>query len=206
MMKRSVLATALTVWMTVGVAELSATSRAGAAAEAPPLSMETKNTASNEEASKKERQRLYLEYLKAEGYLPTIDSDGDIVFKREGLSYLIIVQASDPSFFRVVLPNIWEIENAQERSAVLEAANASNASTKVSKIYIVKNRVWASIEQFVPHPEAFKESFKRALRAMDTGTEEFIASMRRSTQAGETNSGACPSPQPTQLLDASSPL
>ena len=94
--------------------------------------------------------------LSAEGYRPSIDGDGDVKFKREGRTYFIIVSEKDPEFFRLVLANIWEIENDVERSRVLQAADHSNAASKVSKVYIVKDNVWVCVELFVAAPEDFR--------------------------------------------------
>ena len=124
-------------------------------------------------------QRMYSDYLKAEGYVPEVDSDGDVRFKREGKVYYISVQEieDDTEFFRVVLANIWEVENDQERMKVLSAADFSNSSSKVCKIYTVENNVWASVELYVGKPEDFKNVFKRVMSAFDTGVVAFAAKM-----------------------------
>ena len=124
-------------------------------------------------------QRMYSDYLKAEGYVPEVDSDGDVRFKREGKVYFISVQEieDDPEFFRVVLANIWEIENDQDKMKVLAAADHSNSNSKVCKIYTVENYVWASVELYVGKPEDFKNVFKRVMSAFDTGVVAFAAKM-----------------------------
>lgn len=134
--------------------------------------------ASKPAASKAELQRMYKAYLADEGYKPSIDEDGDVRFKREGNNYFIAVSEDDPEFFSVVLPNIWPIENDKERSQVLVAADASNAKSKVTKVFIVKNDVWVSVELFVKRPEDFKAVFERAMSALDNGTDNFVAKMR----------------------------
>ena len=57
---------------------------------------------------------LYMDFLSGEGYRPTIDNDGDVVFKVEGGLYYIDVDADDAVYFRVVYPNFWSIENPDE--------------------------------------------------------------------------------------------
>lgn len=99
--------------------------------------------------SKAELQRLYMGFLTEEGFKPDLDSDGDVRFKREGKTYVIIIDAKDPEFFRLVLPNIWKIESEAERTQVLIAADASNAKSKVSKVCTMADNVWVSIELFV---------------------------------------------------------
>ncbi|HEY0663045.1 MAG TPA: hypothetical protein VGD18_00375 [Thiobacillaceae bacterium] len=132
----------------------------------------------SKKVSKAELQRLYQAYLKEEGYKPVIDGDGDVGFKREGNNYFISVTEDDPEFFSVVLPNIWPIESDKERAQVLAAADASNAKSKVTKVFIVKDDVWVAVELFVKRPEDFKGVFDRAMSALDNGTDNFVAKMR----------------------------
>ncbi|MBW1882076.1 MAG: hypothetical protein JRJ58_01000 [Deltaproteobacteria bacterium] len=136
--------------------------------------------------NKEQLQRLYVEYLSAEGYRPSIDGDGDVKFKREGRTYFIIVSEKDPEFFRLVLANIWEIENDVERSRVLQAADHSNAASKVSKVYIVKDNVWVCVELFVAAPEDFRGVFQRSMSAMETGVSNYVERMREFPAAPQT--------------------
>ncbi len=130
--------------------------------------------------SKAELQRLYRDFLAEEGYKPDVDADGDVRFKREGRTYCIIIDEKDPVFFRLVLPNIWEIESEAERKQVLIAADASNAKSKVSKVCTMGDNVWVSIELFVGEPGDFKKVFTRALSAIDNGVINFVAKMKES--------------------------
>lgn len=129
-------------------------------------------------AAKAELQRMYSDYLTEEGYKPSIDEDGDVVFKREGRSYFISVSEQDPEYFRVVLPNFWSIENEEERAKVLAAASWSNYRSKVSKVYTVKDNTWASVELFVKDPKDFKKVFARSMSALTNGAETFTKQMR----------------------------
>lgn len=134
--------------------------------------------ANGQSPSKAELQQLYMDYLMMEGYKPEVDSDGDVAFKREGKTYFIDVQENDPEFFRVVIANIWSIDSEEERAQVLVAANDSNSKTKVSKVFTVRDRVWASIDLFVARPEDFKGVFGRAMSALDSGVASFASKMR----------------------------
>lgn len=130
--------------------------------------------------SKEELQRLYIDYLTGEGYKPEVDSDGDVRFKREGKVFFINVRESvnDPGYFSVVLPNIWPIEGEEEHTQARVAADKSNAISKVSKVFTVKDDVWVSIQLFVARPEDFKGIFKRAMSALDNGVAQFNKNMR----------------------------
>ncbi len=123
-------------------------------------------------------QAMYMAYLTKEGYRPTVDDDGDVVFKSEGRTYFIDVEADDPGYFRIALPNIWAIESPEERQQVLAACDHSNATAKVAKCYIVRDQVWVGIEVFLANPDDFGHIFARSLSAVNTGTSLFADRMQ----------------------------
>jgi len=43
-----------------------------------------------------------MEYLRQEGYMPSIDDDGDIIFKVAGNSYFIIIDENALQFFQIL--------------------------------------------------------------------------------------------------------
>lgn len=91
--------------------------------------------------TKTEYQQFYMDYLTGEGYRPEVDSDGDVSFKREGLTYYIIVTETDAEFFEMALPNIHSVTSESEREKAYLAADYSNAKSKVSKVYLVGDDV-----------------------------------------------------------------
>ena len=142
------------------------------------LVLSTGTAAAGDTPSKEQLQRLYVEHLEAEGYRPSIDVDGDVQFKREGRTYFIIISEKDPEFFRLVLANIWKIEDDLERSRVLVAADHSNAVSKVAKVYMVKDNVWVCVELFLAAPEDFRGIFERSMSAMEAGVSNYVERMR----------------------------
>jgi hypothetical protein len=52
-------------------------------------------------------QELYMAYLSAEGYKPEVNGEGDVKFKKEGLTYYITNNSPDAEFFQIVLPDIY---------------------------------------------------------------------------------------------------
>ncbi len=129
--------------------------------------------------SREEVQKLYVDYLEGEGYRATIDSDGDVTFKVEGRYYFIHVLPEDPAYFRLVMPNIWEIEDDLERARAIFAVNYTNLTTKVAKSYLTTNNVWISVEIFVGAPGDFKKIFARSLSAIDFAASTFVERMRQ---------------------------
>lgn len=124
-----------------------------------------------------EYQQFYVDYLTGEGYRPEVDSDGDVSFKREGLTYYIIVTESDAEFFEMALPNIHSIESESDRAEAYVAADYSNAKSKVSKVYLVGDDVWVTVELFIATPSDFKNVFQRSVSALLNGANNFIEKM-----------------------------
>ena len=125
-------------------------------------------------------QNLYLDHLRDEGYSPRLDKDGDIVFKIEGRAYAILVDEDDVGFFQLVYPNFWSIESAHERQRVVAAAERATARTKVAKVYVVRDDVWASFEVLFPAPDQFKSVLPRAIRTLRTAVQTFREHMVKS--------------------------
>lgn len=126
-----------------------------------------------------ELQDMYVSFLLEEGYRPEVDQDGDVVFKREGRTYFIAVNAEDPGFFQLVLPNIWPIESEAERLQVMAAADYSNATSKASKVFIMEDDVWVDVEFFVSPADDFADVFERCIRAIGNGVSMFVKDMQR---------------------------
>ncbi len=121
---------------------------------------------------------MYVKFLGDEGYRPAVDKDGDVTFKREGKTYFVSIDEKDPKFFMVVLPNIWPIENATERTQVMKAADKVNGGSKVAKVYTKSNNVWISTEMFLPDQHDFATIFARTLSALDGATKSFVDAMK----------------------------
>lgn len=128
--------------------------------------------------SKVARIRMFAEYLREEGYVPNIDGDGDIVFKREGRTYFVMLSDDDDVFYRIVFPAFWSIDSAQERLACEHAAVVATADTKVAKVFPVENSMWASIELFCPSLDAAIAVFPRSMDALQAAVRRFVDTMR----------------------------
>lgn len=125
---------------------------------------------------------IYFDFLKEEGYLPHYDNDGDIIFKAEGISFLLFAAEDDPEYFRLTLPFFWTIESVEERQRVLQAAAMVNAEVKVVKLYVVEDHAWAGIEMLFEQPEQFKPVFGRAMRMLRHGVQRFTEIMNTPVQ------------------------
>ena len=124
------------------------------------------------------KAELYFNYLKEEGFLPRVDDDGDVVFKREGGTYFLKADEEDKQYFQLVFPAFWKLEDPGEDKKAREVINELNANLKVMKMFIVRDDVWASVEMFVEPLESFRPVFGRALRLLANGASKFYAKMR----------------------------
>lgn len=122
-------------------------------------------------------QIRYLEFLESQEIEGKIDSDGDVQFKYEDRSYFIEVDATDTEFFRLVLPNIWPIEDEKERIQVLRAMDFANNQVKVAKIYMVKDNVWVGVEVFRDDIDDYEAYFERSLQVIDRCIDYFVDKM-----------------------------
>jgi hypothetical protein len=122
---------------------------------------------------------VYFKYLTDQGYRPEYDKDGDVSFKKEGGTYLIMVDEKDEQFFQLAYPNFWPLKSDEERKRALEASNFANTKTKVTKVSVTaNNNVWANIELFVAKREDFIPVLDRALSAIGTGIKRFAEKMK----------------------------
>ena len=94
--------------------------------------------------------------LEQEGYRGiAADEDGDIRYKAEGLSLVMIFNESDPGYVRLALPSFWPIDDEAERAQAYRIGNAITRDNKCVSIFITPNdNVWASVEWLTTGPEA----------------------------------------------------
>ncbi len=127
--------------------------------------------------TKAERVRDFSQYLKEEGYLPTTDEDGDIVFKAEGLHHFVCFEEQDEEYARIILPGLWTIESPEERVKAEIVANAITGAVKVAKVFVVRDNVMATVELFTSSMGNFKLVFARSMSALRTIARKFREEM-----------------------------
>jgi hypothetical protein len=127
--------------------------------------------------TKQEVAEYFDKYLKDEGFAVTIDGDGDLIFKQEGRTYVLIIDEKDPDFLRLAFPNFWSIESEEERKRATSSAMTATAKTKVAKVYLAGDNTWAAIETFAK-PEGFAPFIARGLMALRAAANNFAETMR----------------------------
>ncbi|MCL1817914.1 MAG: hypothetical protein FWG35_03215, partial [Spirochaetaceae bacterium] len=110
--------------------------------------------------TKKQLQDMYVGYLKAEGYQPSVDSDGDVNFTAQGQKFYIDVWEKDLQIFRIMLSGFLDI--GSDRQKALEAATRVTATSMVARTYIASNnKVQIDAFIFIGKPDDFKLHIKR---------------------------------------------
>ena len=108
-------------------------------------------------------------WLYNEGYKHENDSDGDVHFRYNG-KHIYFTPDDDDTYFRLIMPNIYELED--NRVKVLEACNTITRDYKVVKAYLVKDRLWLSIEMFVDSTPEVGDFFERCCRILISAYED----------------------------------
>ena len=125
-------------------------------------------------------RNMYMQYLREEGYLPSLDDQDDILFKVSGNNYYIILGENDFQnnilFFRIytgVSLGDFLPEDA------LSAANYINMHSKVAKIYISSDGRSAAIntELLLTDPQDIKSVLSRALSLMRFAESNFFSQL-----------------------------
>lgn len=118
---------------------------------------------------------LVKEYLSNEGFRYEVDSDGDIHFRYEGAHIYYIPDDDDQSYFRLLMPGIYDLRN--DRAKVFEAMNAVSAGLKVVKPILGNDTVHLSIELFLDLSPEIEDFFPRCLNLLMHARSKFMQEM-----------------------------
>ena len=83
----------------------------------------------------------------------------------------VTVDKNDPIFLRVIMPNIYDVND--NRDKVMEAINALNAEIKAVKGFVVRDSVWVSIEMFIDSSPEVEDFIERCLNILIAGGRKF---------------------------------
>lgn len=103
-----------------------------------------------------------------------------MVFKREGRVYYVSIDERDPSYFRLIFPNFWSIDDEEELTRALRIANEVNSEIKVGFIVVRKMNVWAVAESYMAEDPELGAWFMRTLELVFAATRKFVELMRAS--------------------------
>jgi hypothetical protein len=133
--------------------------------------------ASQSQWARADLQKIYMDYLRQEGYTPAVDEDGDIRFKVAGDTYYIIIDENDLQFFQIYMGfNLGAISQQE----ALNAVNNSNRRSKVVKIALSSDGKIVSItaELLLNNPRDFMPVFSRAISLIKNAENNFMAQLK----------------------------
>lgn len=118
----------------------------------------------------------YLEFIKEEGYSPTVDSDGDIKFKIEGRTHYIVIYNEESPQYVTFMTSGFQVggEDGFDYVTSVLAANEVNKQKRTVKLYVTNTSVGVRIEMPFANTESFKRVFYKLISYLDTGRESFI--------------------------------
>lgn len=112
-------------------------------------------------------------FLSEEGFSPSIDDDGDIIFKKEGKSYYVCVGTNEsPLYISLIRPGA-TISDKQEYNKCLYTANKLNRTYKDLKVLIYDKAVQFNVEMFLRTAEDFRYVFYCSLGIIEDGEKDF---------------------------------
>lgn len=114
-----------------------------------------------------------IKLLELEGCKPRVDKDGDVVFSHRELNYLLLFNAQDPEYVRLLLPNFCAVGTDAERAAAYEAASVTNATCKAAKVTVEHGQTHAAVECFLASPHHFVPVLMRSAGALEHAARSF---------------------------------
>ena len=126
--------------------------------------------------TKSEFQKMYMDFLKKGGHTPSIDEDGDILFKHQGDNYIIIINEKDPQLFEVYYP--LNVTNFPIQTSI-EAANYASRNTDVVRVFVLADGKTAiiSVSLLLLKPKDFQTFFPRILKLIDEALDNFTSQL-----------------------------
>ncbi len=136
------------------------------------------------------KAQFYLDFLRNFGLEPRLDDDGDVVFQKDGMVFVLMAEERDPRFFRLLMPAFWKVDSDLERARALEAINEISLKYKISKLAIVRERVVAMAELWMDLKRDLADEFDRITSSLHISVRQFylrmIHGMEVEQNAGDT--------------------
>jgi len=131
-------------------------------------------------------------FLKEEGFMPEIDNDGDIKFKRQGNNCFIIVAEQNTSPMYVQFERYIGVpEGYSETVSRLAAEQLTRRFKAIKCCYMASSKTLkVSAEMFLRSSEPFKEVFYQLCSSMDDLKEEISEALESEDVGFSGNSGS----------------
>ncbi len=97
------------------------------------------------------------------GWRPSVDDDGDIVFRNQGLTHVLHPYPDDSSYLAIVVPNLLEVTSIFERDVALEEVNRINRLFKIGKAGLLGDPGWlyVSTEVLIFSEDGLRQTIDR---------------------------------------------
>ena len=124
------------------------------------------------DAIKKRVQDSYMQFLKEEGFSPSVDEDGDVKFKMEGVTYYM--QPSDDPLYLSVARFLSNTEKVHDLK-IYDAIDKTNREYKVVKVFLSENysNLIIKASNYLHEEDDFKHIFYRCLKRIKNGEDLF---------------------------------
>ena len=122
-------------------------------------------------SEQKDMRDKAFDFLRDEGFQPSIDNDGDIMFWRGGKKYYIIVSDKDNSPFYLSLSIYFDYSDHLSKSKLLLYSSEIN-KYKMLKLYLSDNTFSLQCQMFLTNIESFTAIFNRVLGIIDSAEDE----------------------------------
>ena len=131
---------------------------------------------------KKEKQELYLTFLKEKGYNCELTNNGNIRFEFEKLQLYLYIDETDENYFLMSFPAFFKLNSNDDRLKALVIGNNLNMSYKIAKIVLTgeDDDMTVSIDMgiYLKDTADFKIFFPKMCSALLTMAKDFINEMK----------------------------
>lgn len=113
------------------------------------------------------KNELIMSSLEKMGYLPELDSDGDVLFCYQMKTVYVLIGDEEDSYISMMLPQFHEIEDGQE-TLMLAVCNKMTRELKMVKVYVDQTfkNVSATCEFFYANEEALEQNLHHSLQML----------------------------------------
>ena len=118
---------------------------------------------------------LYKNWLRSNG-IKFEDIPIGISFKYQGCNFLIADPGRDSQFLSVSLPGIDSVDGNELQ--VLKACNKVTGETKVLKVVLHGDSVWAHVEIFIDNTPDIEDFMDRVLDLLMEGRQRYYIALR----------------------------
>lgn len=125
-----------------------------------------------------------MSFLKEEGYMPEIDSDGDIKFKSEGNNFYVTVSATDENPMYVTLFRVFSNPDDYSADVLLRATKSLNHYKGV-KISCYDSSFRISSELYLRSAELFKQGFYKMVSQINNLRSDVMEECRNAAASGD---------------------